>query len=334
MLHAPSYSISIGSTGTRFSPVTLMFPSGYSLRFFPPMEASELSQQVRPGLQGVCRFKSSWVTVMPALLAHALDRPHCAKVTIGTGSSLMIATPSRVDSTHGLSSTIAWSRSDGRTQHALEGNITVSGQAAAFTTRLLGLADEAALTELASEVADSDGVVFVPALAGLGAPYWQTEARGTFLGMSLGTEPAHIARATFEAIALQICDVLEAMEADLGRPVEALSIDGGASRNPVLAQLLADLSSRIILRHSTVEASALGAARLAASALGFAQWPASPSADRFKSQMSRAKRDLIQGRWHSSVETVISHAQERAACSAELGQQSRKHKKILGFNEI
>ena len=183
-----------------------------------------------------------------ALFAHGVRGPGQVKATIGTGSSLMAATPARVRSSHGLSSTIAWSRAEGGSQHALEGNISVSGHAVAFATALLGLPDETAFTRLASEVEDSDGVVFVPALGGLGAPHWQAGARGTISGMTLGTRPAHIARATLEAVALQIGDVLDAIEADLGAPVPALSIDGGAARNPLLAQLLADLLGRTIVR--------------------------------------------------------------------------------------
>ena len=161
-----------------------------------------------------------------ALYGHGIRRPGTVKATYGTGSSLMTLTPERTASRHGLSGTIAWTDRTG-TAHALEGNITVSAQAAAFMAGLLGVGDAAALSELAQTVPDAGGVTFVPALAGLGAPHWNDAARGTVAGMTHGTRPAHLARATFEAVAQQIADVFAAMEADIGRPLEALRADGG-----------------------------------------------------------------------------------------------------------
>ncbi|MFD1786319.1 FGGY family carbohydrate kinase [Sphingomonas floccifaciens] len=237
-----------------------------------------------------------------ALFAHGIDAPGGVKATIGTGSSLMTPTATRVRSTHGLSSTIAWSRG-GAVQHALEGNISVSGHAAAFATVLLGLADEAALTVLAETVSDSGGVTFVPALAGLGAPHWRAEARGMLHGMTLGTRPAHVARATLEAIAVQIGDVLAAMDADLGAHAASVSIDGGAAKNAVLGQFLADLTGRTVQRPQAAEASALGAARMAAEALGMdaAGMRLAPQ-DRFVPAMADAERKAMLARWRAAVE--------------------------------
>jgi len=147
-----------------------------------------------------------------ALFGHAITRPGWVKVTMGTGSSLMCPTAGRAVSRHGLSSTIAWARESGGPVHALEGNITVSGQTAAFTAELLGLGGPQALSDLAASVPDSDGVYLVPALAGLGAPHWQEQARGIICGMSLGTRPAHVARAALEGIAHQIADVIAAID--------------------------------------------------------------------------------------------------------------------------
>lgn len=243
-----------------------------------------------------------------ALFAHGIHAPGRVKATIGTGSSLMAATDGRVRSSHGLSSTIAWSRANGGAQHALEGNISVSGHAAAFATALLGLADEQALTDLAASVDDSAGVIFVPALAGLGAPHWQTRARGTLSGMTLATRPAHVARATLEAIALQISDVLDAIAADLGLDLPELSIDGGAARNSLLAQLLADLTGRAIARPEIAEASALGAARMAAQALGLAGTGAAIAADRFEPRLAPGARDAIRNNWRESVADVVARA--------------------------
>lgn len=243
-----------------------------------------------------------------ALFAHGIHAPGRVKATIGTGSSLMAATAGRVRSSHGLSSTIAWSRAEGGAQHAIEGNISVSGHAAAFVTALLGLADEQALTDLAASVATSEGVVFVPALAGLGAPHWQTGARGTIAGMTLATRPAHVARATLEAIALQIGDVLDAIAADLGIDLPELSIDGGAARNPLLAQLLADLTGRNIVRPEIAEASALGVARMAAEALNLAGTGAQTATDRFEPALAADARDAIRRNWRETVADVVARA--------------------------
>jgi glycerol kinase len=207
-----------------------------------------------------------------ALYGHGVRAPGPVKATYGTGSSLMTLTPARTASRHGLSGTIAWS-AGGVTAYALEGNVTVSAQAAAFMVRLLGLDDVAALSALAQTVPDSGGVCFVPALAGLGAPYWDDTARGTVTGMTHASGPAHLARATFEAIAHQIADVWEAMEADIGLPLARLSADGGASGNPFLMQLQADALQRPVAAAAVEEVGALGAAAMAAAALGAATWP-------------------------------------------------------------
>jgi glycerol kinase len=247
-----------------------------------------------------------------ALFEHSADGLPRVKVTIGTGSSLMAATGELLRSAHGLSSTIAWSRGD-RVQYALEGNILVSGHAAAFATTMLGLPDEAALTALAQSVDDSGGVIFVPALAGLGAPHWRSDARGTISGLSLATQPAHIARATLEAIALQIGDVVAALDADLGTAIAELSIDGGAARNALLMQLLADLTGRRIIRSTIPEASALGVARLAADGIGM-QLPASSEEQKefFDPAMPAERRESLLARWHAAVAGAV-----RAARSSE-----------------
>jgi glycerol kinase len=202
-----------------------------------------------------------------ALYGHGIRKPGSVKATYGTGSSLMTLTPARTASSHGLSGTIAWTDRHG-TAHALEGNITVSAQAAAFMAQLLGLADAAALSALAQTVPDAEGVTFVPALAGLGAPHWHDAARGTIGGMTHSTRPAHLARATFEGIAHQIADVLDAMETDLGKSLETLGADGGASGNPFLMQLQTDIINRPVLAAKVEEIGALGVAGMAMSSMG------------------------------------------------------------------
>ena len=202
-----------------------------------------------------------------ALFGHGVRKPGLVKATYGTGTSLMALTDYRAVSTHGLSGTIAWTQGH-RTSYALEGNITVSGQAASVMARLLGLEDAAALSELAESVEDSGGVHVVPAFAGLGAPHWDDTARGTITGMTLGTTPAHLARATFEAIAHQVADVFEAMEQDLGVRIRTLSADGGASANTFLMQLQSDILGCPVERPSVAEIGAYGVAQMAAEAFG------------------------------------------------------------------
>lgn len=202
-----------------------------------------------------------------ALYGHGIRKAGAVKATYGTGSSLMTLTPARVASGHGLSGTIAWTDRHG-TAYALEGNITVSAQAAAFMAQLLGLTDAAALSALAETVGDSGGVSFVPALAGLGAPHWDDAARGTVTGMTHATRPAHLARATIEAIAHQITDVFSAMEADIGQQLSALSADGGASGNGFLMQVQADLLDRPVRVSDAEEIGAIGTAAMAFAAMG------------------------------------------------------------------
>lgn len=234
-----------------------------------------------------------------ALLGHGIDAGGRVKVTIGTGSSLMVTTGENIPVSGSLSNTVAWSGADGCT-FALEGNIAISGHAVAYAAALLGIADERALTELAASVKDSGGVRFVPALAGIGAPHWRPEARGVLCGMSLSTSPAHIARATFEAIALQINDVFQQMEAGLGHRLASLSVDGGAAKNDLLLQLLADVLDRDIERVGCAEASALGAARMAARTMGTDIAVPAPDA-RFSPGMEPAQRQSLLESWRWGV---------------------------------
>ncbi|TNM63820.1 FGGY-family carbohydrate kinase [Aliirhizobium smilacinae] len=197
-----------------------------------------------------------------ALYGHRVRAPGLVKATYGTGSSLMTLTPGRVLSKNGLSSTIAWS--DGRgVAYALEGNITVSAQAASFAAEMLGLPDAQALSALAQTVPDAAGVTFVPALAGLGAPHWNDNVSGTISGMTLATTRAHIARATLDAIVLQVSDVFVAMEKDLGARLDGLLADGGASSNDFLMQLQADVLDRPVTRSGQAEVGAIGVAMMA-----------------------------------------------------------------------
>ena len=240
-----------------------------------------------------------------ALHGHGVRTPGLVKATYGTGSSLMTLTDRRVLSGHGLSSTIAWS-DEGGVAYALEGNITVSAQAIAFAATLLGLPGPAELSDLAQTVSDSGKVVFVPALAGLGAPHWTDDATGTISGMTHATTPAHIARATIEAVALQIADVFEAMQHDVGGELSGLMADGGASTNDVLMQLQADILNRPVLRGDQPEVGALGAAAMAFRALGVTT-PEPSHARRFThGSMPEAGRVDLLKRWRAAIARVKS----------------------------
>jgi glycerol kinase len=240
-----------------------------------------------------------------ALFGHGVRTPGMVKATYGTGTSLMALTGKRVLSRHGISSTIAWSTASAGPVHALEGNISVSGQAAAFIADMLGLADAAALSDLAATVTDSNGVTFVPALMGLGAPHWRADARGTITGMTLGTTRAHLARAALEAIAYQVADVLFAMEQDTGAPLAELRADGGASRNGLLMQFQADIIDRPVAVAAAAEVSALGAAAMAYAGLGH-RMPPVAAAHCYAPAMSDTRRNAHLAQWHDAVARTLT----------------------------
>lgn len=235
-----------------------------------------------------------------AVFGHGIETPGRVKVTIGTGSSLMTPTSGRVHSKHGLSSTIGWGFGD-EIIYALEGNIANSGGALSFAANLLGVGNVGALADLAGSVSDNGGVCFLPALAGLGAPYWRSEVRGMISGMSNSTQPAHVARAAFEAVALQINDVFQAIEADLGTRLDAISVDGGGAANEALLQLLADILDRRVDRTDHPDVGALGVARVAGRAVGMSI-QAAETAQRFTPAKNENWRlSLIQS-WGLAIE--------------------------------
>ena len=246
-----------------------------------------------------------------ALYGHGVRAPGLVKATYGTGSSLMTLTTARVASSHGLSGTIAWTAS-GKTHYALEGNITVSAQAAAYFADMLGLKDAAALSALAETVPDAGGVTVVPALAGLGAPHWDDNARGMVAGLSLGSTRAHVARAVFEAIAHQIVDVFDAMQADVGLSLSGLSADGGASANGFLMQLQADLAGVPVARSELAEVGAFGVARMAFEALGAPMRISAESYTRFDPALSEADRDAARRQWRAGIEQSRTGSPRRA----------------------
>jgi len=243
-----------------------------------------------------------------ALFGQACFAPGEAKCTYGTGAFLLENTGAEiVASKSGLLTTVAW-QIGGEVSYALEGSAFIAGAAVQWLRDGLGLFQNSMDIEaLAASVPDSGGLVFVPALTGLGAPHWKSEARGAILGITRGTTAAHLARATLEGIALQIGDLVAAMTADLGQPPALLKVDGGAARNNLLMQLQADLVGLPVVRPQTVETTALGAAMLAGLAVGFwrtldeikASWREDR---RFLQQRPQAWREELLERWRRAVE--------------------------------
>jgi glycerol kinase len=251
-----------------------------------------------------------------ALFGQACFDAGAAKCTYGTGSFVLVNTGSQVvRSTAGLLSTVAWlSPSDGLT-YALEGSVFVTGAAIQWLRDGLGLLDHAGQSEaLARSVPDSGGVVFVPALTGLGAPDWDPDARGAMFGLTRGTTRAHLIRAALEAIAFEVRDVVDVMTAEAAARAggaagpagagPALRVDGGASANDLLMQLQADQIQRPVERPVVAETTALGAAFLAGLATGVwssrAELASTWQLDRRFTPGPRD--DAAHGRWRSAVE--------------------------------
>ena len=258
-----------------------------------------------PGLQDGIPIRAVLGDSHAALFGHGVRGPGTVKATYGTGSSLMTPVAGFVAPEGGVTTTIAWSRGSERT-YALEGNILVSGAALPWAAKLLGLSDVAALSALAETVPDTGGVYFVPALVGLGAPYWDSSASGLFTGLSFNSGPAHLARAVLEALTFQIADVLAAMQAQAPRRFEHLLADGGASSNALLMQMQADHAGLRVVTTDVPEASARGAALMAGLAVGF--WPGPEGAPALPEartprlpEVSEAEREQRRSGWHRAV---------------------------------
>lgn len=238
-----------------------------------------------------------------------------AKNTYGTGCFMLLNTGDRpIPSAHKLLSTVAW-RINGHTDYALEGSVFVAGAVVQWLRDGLGIIRTSAEVEpLAQSVLDNGGVYFVPAFVGLGAPYWDSYARGTIVGLTRGSTGGHIARAALESIAYQTADVLDAMRQDATLAVSELRVDGGASCNDLLMQFQADVLGVPVIRPKITETTALGAAYLAGLAVGYwqstdeitQQW----QVDRqFEPTISADQREALRGRWHMA----IAQAQHRSA---------------------
>jgi glycerol kinase len=238
-----------------------------------------------------------------------------AKCTYGTGAFLLVHTGGNVvPSTRGLVTTLAASLGEGSPRYALEGSVFIAGAAVQWFRDGLKAVGAAPEVDRLSESADPDsGVLFVPALTGLGAPYWEPEARGTMFGLTRATSVADLARATLEGVAFQILDLIDAMNADLPVPLGDLRVDGGMARSDPFLQFQADLLGLPVQRSPQAESTALGAALLAG--LGVGLWPDAASAAAllqdggrvFTPRRDEAWRDAALARWRAAVETVRRH---------------------------
>jgi glycerol kinase len=205
-----------------------------------------------------------------ATFGQACFEPGTAKNTYGTGCFLLMNLGSQPrESQHGLLTTVGW-QVGGETTYCLEGSVFIAGAVVQWLRDGLGIIKTSEeIEQLAASVSDSDGVVFIPALVGLGAPHWDSSARGMMVGITRGTTAGHIARAALESIAFQTRDLMQAMRADAGLPLAELKVDGGASRNNLLMQFQADILPATVRRPVVSETTALGAAYLAGLAVGY-----------------------------------------------------------------
>ncbi|WP_188759175.1 glycerol kinase GlpK [Edaphobacter acidisoli] len=242
-----------------------------------------------------------------ALFGQMCSKAGMAKCTFGTGSFMLMNTGTKpVSSQNRLLTTIAWQIGDA-VEYALEGSMLMAGAVVQWLRdELQIIRTSAEIEELASSVVDAGGVVMVPAFAGLGAPHWDQYARGALLGMTRGTTRAHIARAALEGIALQVTDVLEAMQMDAGVPLAELRVDGGASQNNLLMQIQSDVLGIPVVRPKNAEATVLGAAYLAGLAVGY--WPNVDSiaqqwqVDRvFQPKIGAESRSKVRALWHKAL---------------------------------
>lgn len=248
-----------------------------------------------------------------ALFGQMCTEVGMVKNTYGTGCFMLMNIGDQpIVSQNNLVTTIAW-KINGKVQYALEGSIFIGGAVIQWLRDGLGLISKSADVEaLAKKVPDTGGVYLVPAFAGLGAPHWNQDARGTITGITRGTNSSHLARAAIESIAFQTMEVLHAMEADSGLPIKELRVDGGATANDMLMQFQADLLDTTVIRPKVTEVTALGAAYLAGLAVGYwssmddisGQWKIDK---RFKAGLAENIASRIDG-WNRAVRAAKAYA--------------------------
>jgi glycerol kinase len=259
-----------------------------------------------PGLEGI-PIAGIAGDQQAALFGQRCTTPGFTKNTYGTGCFMLQSTGSRaVASTKRLLTTVAWKIGD-TTDYALEGSVFVGGAVVQWLRDGLGIIRASSEVEaLANSVPDNGGVYFVPAFVGLGAPHWDSDARGSIFGLTRGSTAAHIARAALESIAFQVADLMDAVQTDTGTPLKELRVDGGPSANDSLMQFQADILGVPVVRPAITESTARGAALLAGLGVGF--WKDMqaisdlPSDEhRFLPRMPQHQVDQLRLRWNEAV---------------------------------
>jgi len=247
-----------------------------------------------------------------ALFGQACFQAGQAKNTYGTGCFMLMHTGSQFQLSHNGLITTSAAQADRTPAYALEGSVFIGGAVVQWLRDGLRAFDKSAdVQALAESVPDAGGVVLVPAFTGLGAPYWQADARGAMVGLSRGTTMAHIARAALESIAFQSTALLQAMNRDAAQPVTELRVDGGACVNNLLMQFQADLLGIPVLRPEVIETTALGAAYLAGLSAGIYQSPQELAQHwrverRFEPQMSRDQTQALMAHWEKAVRQTVA----------------------------
>ena len=241
-----------------------------------------------------------------ALFGQRCTKTGLTKNTYGTGCFMLQNTGTRaVPSSNRLITTVAWKQGN-TTEYALEGSVFVGGAVVQWLRDGLGVIRQSEDVEvLANSVPDNGGVYFVPAFVGLGAPHWDSYARGSIFGLTRGSTAGHIARAAVESIAYQVADLLDAMQRDTGNPVEELRVDGGAAANDALMQFQSDILGAPVVRPAVTETTALGAAYMGGLGVGF--WKtlqdtgAAARDRRFEPRMPRSQAASLRERWNEAV---------------------------------
>ena len=246
-----------------------------------------------------------------ATYGQACYHPGMVKSTYGTGCFILMNTGTAMESHNQLLTTVGWTTGHAqphKTDYMFEGGVFMAGATIQWLRDGLRLIrDSSEVEALAASVPDSDGVTFVPAFSGLGAPHWDAYARGTMLGLTRGTQAGHIARAALEGIAFQTADVLVAMQKDSATPLRELRVDGGAARNNLLMQFQADILGVPVVRPEVTETTALGAGYLAGLGVGYWQGQEEIAANwkmerRFEPQMTPAERHARLDIWQRAIE--------------------------------
>jgi glycerol kinase len=252
-----------------------------------------------------------------ALFGQRCTSAGLTKNTYGTGCFMLQSTGNRaVASTHRLLTTVAWRIGD-TTDYALEGSVFVGGAVVQWLRDGLGIIRSSSEVEaLANSVPDNGGVYFVPAFVGLGAPHWDSYARGAIFGLTRGSNAGHIARAALESIAYQVADLMDAVQTDTRTPLQELRVDGGASANDGLMQFQADILGVPVVRPAMTETTALGAAFLAGLGAGF--WKEVQAISdlprqerRFEPRLPRSQADAMRQCWNEAISRTKSWTQIR-----------------------